>query len=99
MVSFEFRQNISIVHFYEEKVNLIESGIQLASINLAWNLSSAILGSGEHQLCRIIFRVIRGICNGYDHYGIRWLLATTQMSQLVEMGSFYDIKWKGLIIR
>lgn len=44
MVSFKIRQNISIVSFCEEKMNLIESGIQLASINLAWNLSSAILG-------------------------------------------------------
>lgn len=50
MVSFKVRQNISIVSFCEEKMNLIESGIQLASINLAWNLSSAILGRRERQL-------------------------------------------------
>lgn len=39
-------QNISIVSFYGDEMNLIESGIQLAGINLAWNLSSAILGGG-----------------------------------------------------
>lgn len=91
MVSLKIRQNVSIVSFYEQKMSLIESGIQLASINLAWNLSSAILGRGEHQLCRIIFRVIGGFVIGYDHYGVRWLLTTTQISQLLEMGSFYNI--------
>lgn len=35
MVSLKIRQNISIVSFYEQKMSLIESGIQLASINLA----------------------------------------------------------------
>lgn len=68
-------------------MNLIESGIQLASINLAWNLSSATLGSGKHQRCCIILRVIGGFVIGYDHYGMRWLLNTTQISQLLEMGS------------
>lgn len=79
MVSFKIRQNISIVSFYEEKMNLIESGMQLASINLAWNLSSAILDSGEHQLRRIIFGVIGRFVIGYDHYGVKWPLANTQI--------------------
>lgn len=98
MVSFKSRQHISIRSFYEEKMNLIESGIQLASINLAWNFSSAILGSHEHQLCHIIFRVIGGFVIGYDHYGMGWLLTTTQISQLLETGSFYNTKSKVLII-
>lgn len=55
-------------------MNLIESGMQLASINLAWNLSSAILGSFEHQLCYIIFRVTGRFVIGFDHYGMKWLL-------------------------
>ena len=98
MVSFKIRQNISIVFFYEEKMNLIESGMQLASVNLAWNLSSAILGGWRHQLRRIIFWVTERFVIGYDYYGVQWLLANTRISQRLEVGSFQNINWKGLII-
>lgn len=92
MVIFKIRQSISIVSFCEDKMNLIESGIQLDGINAAWNVSSAILGSGEHQLYRIIFRVIGGFVIGYDHYGMRWLVTAGQTSQRLQTGRFHNFE-------
>lgn len=81
MVRFETPQNILIFGFYEEKMKLIESGIQLASINPSVKF---VPSYPEHQLRLIFLCVIWGLVVVMTIMSRYFCHTTTQISlQLV----------------